>query len=210
MTNSILCTNQARHNGVIVNDIPKIIDNNSPQCITFPNDNVHLPLLMKGPVPILPISKPNNHDLEILPRLQLTSDEVIWDPNSIFGSDYEDLSNIYECSEDYHISGIMSLHDIINKHQINSFRARGKDGKCSASHLSKLWGIGLKAAERTITSTTQLSQRDIRGNISRRVRTKVHQRRYMQLDGYLAVFKRYILFQVQVPPRKQLFPTLHK
>ena len=88
MTNSILCTNQARHNGIIVNDIPKIIDNNSPQCITFPDNNVHLPLLMKGPVPILPISRPNHNDLEVLPRLQLTSDEVVWDPSSIFGNNY--------------------------------------------------------------------------------------------------------------------------
>ena len=30
MTNSILCTNQARHNGVIINDIPKAINQNSP------------------------------------------------------------------------------------------------------------------------------------------------------------------------------------
>ena len=188
MTNSILCTNQARHNGVIVNDIPKIIDHNSPQCITFPESGVHLPLQMRGPVPILPISKPNDLDIEILPRLQLTSDEVIWDPSTIFGSGYDDLNDLYDYSDDYHISGMMLLHDMIGNHEINSLRAKGKDGKCSAAHLSKLWGIGLKAAERTVSSTTQLSRRDMKGNISRRVRTKVHQRRYRQLDGYLGRF----------------------
>ena len=86
MENSILCTNQARHNGVLVHDIPKIINPNSPQCISFPNEGIHLPLIMKGPVPALPVSKPTQNELTLLPRLQLTSDDVVWDPNVIFGN----------------------------------------------------------------------------------------------------------------------------
>ena len=138
MTNSILCTNQARHNGVMVNDIPRIIDQNSPQCITFPESNIHLPLQMRGPVPILPISKPNDLDIEMLPRLQLTSDDVTWDPGTIFGNGYDDLNELYDYSDDYYIRGVMLLQDMINSHEINSLRAKGRDGKCSAAHLSKL------------------------------------------------------------------------
>ena len=78
MENSILCTNQARHNGVLINDVPRIIDPKLPQCITFPKDDVHLPLLMNGPVPILPVMKPTPEEVETLQRLELTSDEVIW------------------------------------------------------------------------------------------------------------------------------------
>ena len=83
---------------------------------------------------------------------------------------------------------MMQLQGIITHHNIYSLRASGRDGKYSAAHLSKLWGIGLKAAERTIISTTQLLRIDLKRNISRRVRTKVHQRRYRQLDGYLGLF----------------------
>ena len=190
MTNSILCTNQARHNGVIINDIPKAIDGNSPQDIVFPHENVRLPIQMKGPVPVIPVSKPSNDDIMLLPRLQLTSDEVIWEPNIIFGNALEDHGTIYfETNDDYYISGIMQLQGIVDQHNtVCSLRTNSMDGKCSATHLSKLWGIGLKAAERTITATTQLSRRDLKDNISRRVRTKVHQRRYRQLDGYLGRF----------------------
>ena len=77
---------------------------------------------------------------------------------------------------------------------MNSLRAGGRDGKCSVAHLARLWGIGFKAAERTITSTTQLPQRDLKRNISRRVRTMVHQRRYRQLDGYLSRFSSNMFF----------------
>lgn len=188
MRHSILCTNQARHNGVIINDVPKVIDHNSPQSISFPERDVHLPLHMNGPVPFLPISKPTTDDLTLLPRLQLTSDEVTWEPSIIFGSTHEDSSVIYETDDDYYISGLMQLEEMVSRHNIFALQASGRDGKCSAAHLSKLWGIGLKAAERTITATTQRSRRDLKGNISRRVRTKVHQRRYRQLDGYLGRF----------------------
>lgn len=41
MTTSILCTNQARYNRVIIHDVPKIIDPSSPQCMTFPEENVN-------------------------------------------------------------------------------------------------------------------------------------------------------------------------
>ena len=75
---SILCTNQARHNGVIVNDIPRIIDKKSPQCITFLSHNISLPLSMKGPVPIITVSKSKKEDLMLLPKLLLTSEDVLW------------------------------------------------------------------------------------------------------------------------------------
>ena len=44
MNHSILCTNQARMNGVKVNDIPKLCDNTSTQSIIFPEQNISIPL----------------------------------------------------------------------------------------------------------------------------------------------------------------------
>ena len=188
MKNSILCTNQARHNGVVIHDVPRIIDRNSPQCILFPSQNVQLPLAMKGPVPVLPVSKPNTEDLLVLPRLQLTSDDLPWLPHAIFNDESTQPQSYFECDQDYYISGVRELQNLVDNHEVNKISNMTRDKKCSAAHLSKLWGIGIKAAERTITSTTQLSQRDVIGNISRRVRTKIHQRRYRQLDGHLGRF----------------------
>ena len=44
MTHSILCTNQARHNGVIINDVPKRCDGNSTQDVRTPMNKISLPL----------------------------------------------------------------------------------------------------------------------------------------------------------------------
>ena len=188
MHNSILCTNQARHNGVIINDVPRIIDQSSTQSIIFPTEGVNIPLIMKGPVPVVPISKPTSEDVTLLRKLQLTSDDIPWDPRSIFGLEDDPINALIDYDDDYYISCAMDMHILLERHEIKSMRARERDGKCSAAHLAKLWGIGSKAAERTLTATTQLSRRDMTGNVSRRVRTKVHQRRYRQLDGHLGRF----------------------
>ena len=192
MTNSILCTNQARHNGVIVNDIPQVIDKQSPQCITFPSEDINLPLVMKGPVPVIPVMRPTEIELQTLPRLQLTSDNILWNPNEIFGSlDDEPGSAWYDDDPTYHmVSGLKTLGNIASRDKvISSISGSVRPNKCDARYLSKLWGIGLKAAQRTIDSTTQTSIRMSNElGLSKRVRTKVHQRRYRQLDGHLGRF----------------------
>lgn len=50
MEHSILCTNQARYNNVIVDDVPTNVDWNqtSSHSVIFSNANVKLPLFMKG------------------------------------------------------------------------------------------------------------------------------------------------------------------
>ena len=193
MTNSILCTNQARHNGVIINDIPRVIDKQSPQCVSFPEKDVHLPLIMRGPVPVIPILKPTDLEIQTLPRLQLTSDEVIWNPNEIFGNEADIPGNDWYIEDDqdyHHVSGLAMLKNALNHSKmIKSIEGLPRTSKCNANHLSRLWGIGLKAAQRTIDSTTQMSIRSSHGlGMSKRVRTKVHQRRYRQLDGHLGRF----------------------
>lgn len=149
---------------------------------------VYIPLGMKGPVPVVPISKPTPDDVNMLRRLQLTSDDVLWDLRSIFEVENSLTHSLTDYDDDHYISCAMDMHMLLGLYEIKSMRVREKGGKCSATHLAKSWGIGTKAAERIITATTQLSRRDMSGNVSRRVRTKVHQRRYRQLDGHLGRF----------------------
>ena len=84
MVHSILCTNQARHAGILVNDVPKVCDGTSSQDIRTRDGSVSMPLEMNGPIPYLPISKPTSNDIEYLPRIKLTADDIEWDPHSIF------------------------------------------------------------------------------------------------------------------------------
>ena len=84
VTNSLLCTNQARANGIIVNDVPKVLDiaNTSTQSIIFPDSKYHLPLLFRGPIPFLRVRKPSKQELEECTELELTGPEP-WNPELI-------------------------------------------------------------------------------------------------------------------------------
>ena len=192
MTNSIICTNQARHNGVIINDIPRVIDKQSPQCVSFPSEDIHLPLIMKGPVPVIPVTKPTDIEVQTLPRLQLTSSDTLWNPNELFGNYTEESGNAWYDNDPVYqmISGMEILENVATRDKmISSIIGSPRSNKCDARYLAKLWGIGLKAAQRTIDSTTQTSRRTSNElGLSKRVRTKVHQRRYRQLDGHLGRF----------------------
>ena len=55
MQHSILSTNQAQANSIIVNDCPKLLDmtNISTQSIIFPENDTELPILFHGPVPFI-------------------------------------------------------------------------------------------------------------------------------------------------------------
>ena len=66
MDNSLLCPNQARSHGVIVDDVPMLLDpfGVSTHTIFFPDDNVRLPLEMKGPISFLPVRYPSDEDMD--------------------------------------------------------------------------------------------------------------------------------------------------
>ena len=108
MKHSISCTNQDRHNSLLINDTPRIIDRNCPQCITFPNSETHIPLYKKGPAPVLvPASKPSPSDLHNQPRLQLTSNKIPCDATTIFGNNFALYHPYDEWDDEYSISVIM-------------------------------------------------------------------------------------------------------
>ena len=84
--------------------------------------------------------------------------------------------------------GIVASNNLLFSQHLKAVDAYSKSGKVSPDALSKLWGIGPKSARKTVESTTQSHVRKLNGKIHRRVRTKVHQRRYRQLGGPLARF----------------------
>ena len=65
MEDSLLCTNQSRAHGLIVNDVPKRFDRlgTSTQSIQFLDDNVTLPLSLKNSISYLPVRYPSDEDL---------------------------------------------------------------------------------------------------------------------------------------------------
>jgi hypothetical protein len=181
MEHSLLCTNQARFHGVVIDDVPKPLDyyNRSTHSIYFPEKDIRCPLLsMHGPISFLPVRYPTDEGMDTCPHLELTSVEN-WDPHCLdtlkgrHVSSVEehrlytpDLATTLECS--------VYIVDAI-KHESSR--------DITPTMLSNLWNISLEAADRTLKSTTQDYIRTLSGKVHRHFKTRAHQRQYKQLGA---------------------------
>ena len=194
MEHSLLCTNQARLHGVVVDDVPKFLDpsNRSTHSIQFPKEQVTLPLSLFGPVSYLPVRYPNDEEMDFCDRLELTCGDSPWDPNYLNG--LQNAVSSIQCDpypNDYetscaHPDLYETLSERIFINAISHSPRMGRD--LSPEKLAKLWHIGLEDAKRTLKSTTQDFIRVGTGRVHRRVKTRAHQSRYKQLGGYLGMF----------------------
>ena len=76
MEHSLLCPNQARSNGIIVNDVPKhlaLTITDTTHSIVFPEDDVTLPLELQGVISKITIRLPTIEEIENCRWLTLTS-----------------------------------------------------------------------------------------------------------------------------------------
>ena len=157
MIHSILYIYQARHAGLVINDAPKVCDSSSSQDIRTKDKSVIMPLQMNGPIPYSPISKPTLENIDCLPMINLSSDEVEWDPYYIFNGN---KSNNYTYLEDdfnvsYTIQGLRILNEVLQQHDEHvPTISLLHSSKVSAERLATLWGFGLNAAECTLKATT--------------------------------------------------------
>ena len=183
MEHSLLCTNQARMNGIVIDDCPVALDptGHSTHSIYFPNEDVRLPLLSKFPISFLPVRYPSTIELDTCMTLSLTSTDD-WDTSLFNDIDIgiHSLSQYKHTVEDFSTLLQKRVYiDAIHHENHNDIRP---------SDLASLWGIGLAVAQRTLGATTHDYMRKLQGKISRRVKTAAHQRQYKQLGGYLGKF----------------------
>ena len=190
MEHSILCTNQARANGIIVDDVPPMVDvTNSTKCaIIIPQKGIKLPLYMYGPVSNLHVRYPTDWDLDNCPHIDLTFVESLWDPNIFNATRDIDSVTMYQ---DPIVASMMMCdfaEKLQNTVQVNSLAQATPMSLLTPEFVSQLWSIGLEQASRTLRCTTHNSIRLLDGVVSRRVKTRAHQRMYNQLGGYLGRF----------------------
>ena len=83
---ALLSTWQARANGVIVDNCPRQFDESSRFSVTFPKTEdmaeISIPFTIRGTNCCLSLRTPTADEVDTLPRLQLTSPDVLWDPSS--------------------------------------------------------------------------------------------------------------------------------
>jgi hypothetical protein len=82
MQHSLMCPNQARSHGVIVEDVPRHLspeENKSTHSITFTEENISIPLELNGYISRLSTRYPTMEEIENCQWLTLTS-PTEWDP----------------------------------------------------------------------------------------------------------------------------------
>ena len=78
---SLLCPNQLRDHGLIVEDCPRQFDSSSGHCISTPDGNLVIPLEMDGVMSGFNITRPTKQQLDSCEWITMTSD-TSWNPNS--------------------------------------------------------------------------------------------------------------------------------
>ncbi len=85
ISHSLLCPNQLRYNGIIVDDVPRHLapdPNQATHSIYDPVTNLRIPLEMKGVISLFHTRRPSASEIEECPWVLLTS-ELDWDPHSL-------------------------------------------------------------------------------------------------------------------------------
>ena len=187
---------QSEEIGIRVDLRPKVFYPNDPtsQSITFADGTV-IPIQYDGVLPLIPVRRPSPIEVDSCERLPFSS-PYDWDPfkerctfsqlvsnYSAFDSSY--FIDILEMSDP--ISSELSLRGLDatlnSQDEVNAIQALKSKTSTSLTpeSLSKLWGIGLKTAKRTIEATTHQCIRST-GLLSKRFKTDKSQLRYKQLS----------------------------
>jgi hypothetical protein len=80
LDHTLICPNQLRSFGIVVDDTPKQFSPKWTHSIEVPGDNLTIPLEMIGVVSYFSSHKPSEDELENCRRVTLSSD-IPWDPN---------------------------------------------------------------------------------------------------------------------------------
>ena len=81
LKSTLLCPNQLRANGLLVDDVPRQFDTKSSHSIYVPEDKLRVHLTLQGVVSGFESRKPTMEEYAEYPHIELTS-PLEWEPNS--------------------------------------------------------------------------------------------------------------------------------
>ena len=214
MDGSLLCPNQCRENGIMINTRPKIYCNKvTTETMECPGSGIRVPIRHHGPLSFIPVRRPTMEETLTCDYIDITS-EADWEPYGDHSPMHSGISKISSAhpirqgrvTEDLdHISSLLMgknldtifsrgrlLAEVTSKNGEPDFRsveavtARRKD-MLSPKDLSKLWRIGVKAARRTLKATSHKCIRTP-GNLTRRFKTDREHMWYKKLATWEGSF----------------------
>ena len=177
MDNALLCPNQAREHGIIVDDIPKRLDHNGSSTFSIITPNLSCILQSNGPTAYLPLRRPTTEELDNLydDIIDITDDSG-WDP-------YNDPQTKHK-----HVSSLSTLNNseiddlLLNYHnrKICAITIKPKNS-LTPEYLSQIWHCGLETAKKTIEASTCSHYRNVVKGLTKRFKPARNFMRYRQI-----------------------------
>ena len=178
MKNALLCPNQAREYGVVVEDVPPHLDHTGSGSFSIMTSGHSFKLERNGPTACLHVRRPTNEELENIDIIDIT-DEHEWQP-------YQENLDRGICNVSIINTNI--VHDEIDDWLLNSHNRRlcalqvtkPKD-KLTPEYLAQLWKCGIDTARKTIDATTCKHYRNTVQGMTKRYRPTRNFMRYKQI-----------------------------
>ena len=182
MEQALLCPNQARQYGTVIDDIPPELDHTGTSTFSVHVSNsvdTIFPLSRHGPTAYLAVRRPTQTELETLPVIDITEEEE-WDP---YRSTYSiNAVELYAPVDDIGSDEPIGEHLLYNiERKINAMRVSKPRSKLTPEYLSQVWNCGIDTARKTIEATTCKHYREVNSGMSRRFRPSRNFMRYRQI-----------------------------
>ena len=194
---TLLCPNQLRSNGLIVDECPKHLalkDNPSTHSVLSPDEQVGVPLRIAGTIYVFQTRTPTAEEIETCKWVALMSDEF-WDPKSERFYEEEEKLESLDPTRNKNNRDIMLLSRTLTdkndtfddchflSHSIQAVNTGMQKPTVSIEKLAQRWGIGIASAANTVQVITQKRVRNAVGHIEQRLKTKQAHSRYPQVGG---------------------------
>jgi hypothetical protein len=184
LDHSLSCRNQARHNGVVIDDVPKHLshDGQSTRSLFFPQENIRIPLSLRGVISFLPTRYPKNNEINNCRWLIVTGDDD-WEPYDETFEEREKMADHEPVHQQRFVYQVHSSHantDLASHifHQCSAIASTGRKLITTDERIAEIFQCGPKIASKTHLVTTQDGIRSMSEHVSRRFRTKQAALRY--------------------------------
>jgi hypothetical protein len=209
---SLLCPNQMRANGLIVDDVPKHLCHNreSSHSIYVPEMKLRISLELQGVMSGFQARLPTPTEIDTCVHVELTAQDT-WDPSSdelekqellkesrlstvagtestMFSDRKSEVSAVLSAVsstlvDDEFVRGMEESVRITSAVASSTVRTKSRHSTMEPMELSRRWGIGLLTAQKTLRVTTQRGLRTAVHPLHRRYRTQQQQLRYNRLNS---------------------------
>ncbi len=203
MNNCLLCPNQAREFGTIVDDVPIPLDHTGQSTFSLhTTDGTVFPFSKYGPTAYIHVRRPTQEELDHLPIIDITEEEE-WDPyaneSSISSVNISSVDTwrerlqvhidavsqgIYSGSSDYIYDYYEPCSEHLPEHvqrSIASTMTTKPKGSLTADYLAHIWHCGKETARKTIDATTCKHYRRKERGITQRFKPSRNFMRYRQI-----------------------------